>query len=840
MGRESRGGRFDAVSSGSDGDESGEERVEHECAREDGRISRRELVCHRAGARLVGRALPAARRLGAAGGLAACGAAALCARCVPRQALLRAVWGAASDSVIYAGDPGDGVGTVVGDSLDPAAWDYHRGHNCYLSHGGAPIRPGEVLNDLSIGECTGKCQADPQCEAVVTQHNKDKGQCSLISSVHLGECARRSGYDLWLRTDFSTTTSTLTITRTVTSARAADPTTTTSTTSRPTTSTTTTTYARPGPVAWRAHTGYNCFVGHGGLPVEDRPVPLPDERSLGDCQKECESVASCTGVTMKQDVATGLCWLQAHVEPSSCITGTDFSTWLVAPPSTSRKPPSRPAGQGNDSQGRPSENRSAALANTSAEDAREPGGEWSVRTGLNCFSGNGAHHLGPPEPGTNEPAPLVLGLDDCKAECERQAECDGFVLHPSAHLCWPCSDVVPDECMTSTVYELWVRPARASARGDDGGNESQPEASVHTPEPTARSANESSQEPSPHGASAETLYTVQSADEPPRTWSSLEGVNCFIGTGSGEFPDGSDGSVPGSCSLAECQAACEAQVGCQAVTVRRGQQGDESGPCFLRAQLRLESCLPDSPYDLWRLDSDPARAHEGGPPNSSTEGSGGAAPKTGAPPPAKPPPQEGGCPACAPSSVSPPAVVLPFYERDLCKAQYTARSIALHDTGSALGDVLLLWISTQPSDAYAEGIQAIRDSLAGSRKVELLDLSPQVNGNHKDGWYAQQVLKLKAASRVNSEYFVVLDSKNTLLQDVNAQTFLTECRQARLFGTYPWGQLPKLHQELSGDKVHHTPRCRFFSLGLAWDQNRGLAEQVGLPSGKAPWPQPCL
>merc|ERR1712032_252955 len=85
------------------------------------------------------------------------------------------------------------------------------------------------------------------------------------------------------------------------------------------------------------------------------------------------------------------------------------------------------------------------------------------------------------------------------------------------------------------------------------------------------------------------------------------------------------------------------------------------------------------------------------------------------------------------------------------------------------------------------------------------DLSPQVNGNHKDGWYAQQVLKLKAASRIKSEFYVVLDSKNTFLQDVNAQTFLTECHQARLVGTYPWGQLPKLHQEWfhrSAEELH--------------------------------------
>jgi len=386
--------------------------------------------------------------------------------------------------------------------------------------------------------------------------------------------------------------------------------------------------------------------------------------------------------------------------------------------------------------------------------------------------------LGSPEPDTAEPAPLVLGLDDCKAECQRQEACDGFVMHPAAHLCWPCSNVVPDECATSTIFELWVRPARASMGGGEGGDESRMEAHAHTPEPTARSGHEPARVP------AVTTW-----------WTRHESLNCFVGSGSDKFPDGSDGSEPGSRSLADCQAACEARVGCQAITLMTGLRGDAVGPCFLRTQLHLESCLHDSRYDLWQLGTDRARAHKDGPQDSSKGVAEGAVPKTGSPSPVQPPPQDGSCPACVPPSSSPPTVVLPFYERDLCKAQYTARSLALHDTSKALGGVLLLWISTQPSGNYAEGIKAINDSLAGSRKVELLDLSPQVNGNDKEGWYAQQVLKLKIASRVKSEYFVVLDSKNTLLQDVNAQTFLTECRQARLFGTYPWGQLPKLHQE---------------------------------------------
>jgi hypothetical protein len=140
-------------------------------------------------------------------------------------------------------------------------------------------------------------------------------------------------------------------------------------------------------------------------------------------------------------------------------------------------------------------------------------------------------------------------------------------------------------------------------------------------------------------------------------------------------------------------------------------------------------------------------------------------------------------------------VVIPFYERDLCKARYTAASLALHDKDKALGDVLLLWISKHPSTEYDEKIKAIKDSLAKTHKVELLDMSSEVNDNHKDGWYAQQVFKLKAASHLKSEFYIVLDSKNTFMQDVDSQTFFTECNQARLLGTYPWGQLPKCHQE---------------------------------------------
>ncbi|CAK0883981.1 unnamed protein product, partial [Prorocentrum cordatum] len=418
MGHRSLGGLLEALAAAGDGDGIGDECVEDEEDEEDESSSQRKLVYQRRAVRPSGRAMSIFRQLGALAGLAACAAAAVGMQHVPRSKLLRVMWGTQSNSAINLGESGTSEGM---DALEAASWDYYGGHNCYLSHGGRPIQTDEKLNQLSIMECTGRCQLDSRCEAVVMQHNTERGECFLVSEVRLSECVQTGGYDLWRRSvpaisstttasSIATTTTTAhtspttatttttaragptsatttttaragpTTATTTTTARAGPTTATTTTTARagPTTATTTTTAraglaigtrtttaralaaghsaqrpprprrqerpaAAPKPPEWELHSGYNCFVGHGGLPVEGRPVPLAERLSVGDCQAACEASAPCAGAVVKQGEAVGFCWLQAHVELSSCITGTDFDTWLAVPPSGAKAATSAPS-----------------------------------------------------------------------------------------------------------------------------------------------------------------------------------------------------------------------------------------------------------------------------------------------------------------------------------------------------------------------------------------------------------------------------------------------------------------------------------------------------------------
>ncbi|CAK0796085.1 unnamed protein product, partial [Prorocentrum cordatum] len=151
------------------------------------------------------------------------------------------------------------------------------------------------------------------------------------------------------------------------------------------------------------------------------------------------------------------------------------------------------------------------------------------------------------------------------------------------------------------------------------------------------------------------------------------------------------------------------------------------------------------------------------------------------------------CPACARSERDVPDVVIPFYERDLCKVGYTVKSIAVHDRNGTLGAVILMWVSKQPMAAFQGEIDKVEASLAGSHRVKVLDFSPQVNSVGVGGWFAQQVFKLKVASLVSSDFYVVLDSKNTLIRDIEPELFFTPCNQGKIFGEFEPNGIPEPH-----------------------------------------------
>lgn len=159
------------------------------------------------------------------------------------------------------------------------------------------------------------------------------------------------------------------------------------------------------------------------------------------------------------------------------------------------------------------------------------------------------------------------------------------------------------------------------------------------------------------------------------------------------------------------------------------------------------------------------------------------------------------CPVCnkvvqVPSRTT-PDIVIPFYEDDLCKIWYTLTSIAIHDPGLTLNRVLLMWVSSRPVSDYQQQIDDVIASIASTHTVSLFDFSPHVRSSKGlGGWYAQQVLKLKIATRVATDFYIVLDAKNTLLRDLDEiGGFFSSCSQAKIHGRYNYHRIPHPHKD---------------------------------------------
>jgi len=73
---------------------------------------------------------------------------------------------------------------------------------------------------------------------------------------------------------------------------------------------------------------------------------------------------------------------------------------------------------------------------------------------LNCWEGYGAEHI----EGRN-PWQKAVSLEQCKAECERHAACDGIVMFAdfSPPTCWLLKELHLDECVEYPEFSVWER-----------------------------------------------------------------------------------------------------------------------------------------------------------------------------------------------------------------------------------------------------------------------------------------------------------------------------------------------------------------------------------------------
>lgn len=159
------------------------------------------------------------------------------------------------------------------------------------------------------------------------------------------------------------------------------------------------------------------------------------------------------------------------------------------------------------------------------------------------------------------------------------------------------------------------------------------------------------------------------------------------------------------------------------------------------------------------------------------------------------------CSPCTRAQIQAPYVIIPFYERDLCKLVFTLNSIAKFDKHHNLGNIILMWVSHAPMHQYAGRIAHAIRRVARTRHVMVEDFSRQFNqvGSgglpQPPGWIAQQSLKLKIAKWVPTEFYVVLDTKNTFGRLITKRTFFTACNQGIRQGRVPIQNLPWWHKQ---------------------------------------------
>lgn len=155
---------------------------------------------------------------------------------------------------------------------------------------------------------------------------------------------------------------------------------------------------------------------------------------------------------------------------------------------------------------------------------------------------------------------------------------------------------------------------------------------------------------------------------------------------------------------------------------------------------------------------------------------------------------DGECPSCAPEIPTSPDLVIPFFERDLCKLKTTAKSLSVNDPNGMFGDVYLLWVSTKHSSEFSEELKEAAEAIAATHSVHLIEFTDLMEYTDSlSGWHAQQVLKLKAASLVKAPYYVVLDSKNTLIRPLKPDDLFTKCNTARIQAQYTADKIPVPH-----------------------------------------------
>jgi len=139
------------------------------------------------------------------------------------------------------------------------------------------------------------------------------------------------------------------------------------------------------------------------------------------------------------------------------------------------------------------------------------------------------------------------------------------------------------------------------------------------------------------------------------------------------------------------------------------------------------------------------------------------------------------------------SLVIPFYEKDLCRTKLLSRGIQRFAQPGTFHTVHLVWVSKELPDLHQEDLDFIRRTLHDAGIVTRFHVKAVEHGS-TNGWVVQQVVKLEMAKEVSTPFYLVLDSKNAPIRPFGVRDFVNGDGKGFLWAQYTLGSLQDPHK----------------------------------------------
>ena len=139
-------------------------------------------------------------------------------------------------------------------------------------------------------------------------------------------------------------------------------------------------------------------------------------------------------------------------------------------------------------------------------------------------------------------------------------------------------------------------------------------------------------------------------------------------------------------------------------------------------------------------------------------------------------------------SYRPMDIIIPTYEKEICRLGLLAKSVATYDVCGLINDIHLGWVTTTPVEEYEDALEKVRTAF--QHKVYVHEFHKLWGRGIAKGWVDQQVFKLAVYEKVSTKWYLALDCKNIFINPITLGSLFAHSRvklsQLKKMGYQKW------------------------------------------------------